>query len=66
MLISAMPVGIAMFLQERYARRLGLGEWAIHDMALMTLVIGGMGGVFLLLGEIIYKVQRRRSRAISK
>jgi len=66
MLIGALPVGIVILLQERYDRRFGNGEWAIHDMALMTLVVGGIGGLFLLLGKIIYKVQCRRSQAISK
>jgi hypothetical protein len=66
MLISALPVGIAIFLQEHYGRWFGNGEWAIHDMVLMTLVVGGIGGLFLLLGKIIYKLQCRRSQAISK
>jgi hypothetical protein len=66
MLIGALPVGIVTLLQERYDRRLGIGEWAIHDMALMTLIVGGIGGLFLLVGQIIYKVQSRRSQEISK
>jgi hypothetical protein len=66
MLIGALPVGVGVFFQERYDRRFGNGEWAIHDMVLMTLVVGGIGGLFLLVGKIINKVQGRRSRAISK
>ena len=66
MLIGALPAGVAILLQERYDRRFGMSEWAIHDGVLMTVVVGGLGGLFLLLGKIIYSVQRRRSRAISK
>jgi hypothetical protein len=66
MLIGALPAGIAIFLQERYHRGFGDGEWAIHDAALMTLVVGGIGGLFLLLGKIIYKLQCRRLQAVSK
>jgi hypothetical protein len=66
MLFAALPVGMVTLLQERYDTRLGTGEWTIHDMALMTLIVGGIGGLFLLLGKIIYKVQRRRSQGISK
>jgi len=66
MLISALPAGVAILLQEHYDRRFGMSEWAIHDGILMTVVVGGIGGLFLLLGKIIYAVQRRRPRAISK
>jgi len=58
MLIGAPGIGIVALLQERNDGRFGV--------ALIALLVGGIGGLFLLLGKIIYKVQCGRSRVISK
>ena len=58
LLVTALPVGIALSLQDHYTSHLDW-HWAIIGGAVLTAATAIIGSIFLCIGEFI--VQRRRN-----
>lgn len=65
MIIAALPVGVAIALQERYQLRSDW-HWTIIDAGVMTVAIGAVGGLLLLGATLIFKHRRPNPDGIAK